>query len=655
MNCKNLLYLVFGFFLIFMSGEIAAQNIQDLKLKPFYQNRELRANVKIKQDLSRLRQQIKVKNLKYQVAYTTAMDYNLSQLAGARMNTRMNSKFTTQVRQFSKASPSMDLKVAGSAACNAGSSKFDPRSSGKVTPVRNQGACGSCWVFGPMAAYEINYLRKNGTLPNQVDVSEQHVLNCSNGGSCGGGDPRDVFSWMVGQNKKVEKEVSMPYNAADGSCNIGNPPTTFGAYKWGYVSPSNNWTVRPSVSQIKQAICKYGAISACVNVTGAFQAYSSGVFFDQPSSGSNINHCVAIVGWDDSKNAWLIKNSWGTGWGMNGYMWIHYNTNNIGVCAIWVEADKVQKRDLTGFYKANDNGYYYLRQIGSTVHWFGENPNGSWANVFRGKLTGNTLKGQFYDVPKGGAQGYGSLTLKVSTSGKLITKVSGSSFGGSRWTKTTRPASLPKKRAAGFSSTSKGNLNGAWSGNDNGTYYLRQIGNTVVWFGEQNFTGNRPAFANVAVGTRSGDNLTMDWVDVTKCNLKGQGKLRLKVTGTNTISKVSGSGFGGSRWTRKAAPPTLNGLWVNTDSKTRSITKINISSNTTRLRAWGSCSPTDCDWGTVSLSKYGTGYRAIFNTSVAKRTLILTRMSNGTIKMTATYDYKDRRPTKKTTNYFKKR
>jgi len=184
---------------------------------------------------------------------------------------------------------------------------------------------------------------------------------------------------------------------------------------------------------------------------------------------------------------------------------------------------------------------------------------------------------------------------------------------------------------------------------------MRQIGSTVVWFGEQNFTGSKPSFANVGVGRRSGDIITMEWADVAKCNLKGKGTLKLKVTGTNTISKIGGSGFGGSTWTRQVAPPSWDGLWVNTDSKTNSITKLNVSNNCTRLRAWGSCSPTDCDWGTVGMSKYGSGYRAIFNTSVAKRTIILTPQSNGRLKLSATYDYKDSRPTKRVVNYYKKK
>ena len=650
MKITNFKHLLFTMLCVFSYLGMSAQPLQ---LKPFYKNRELRANLKIRQDLGNLRQQIQAKNLNYQVGYTTAMDLRINQLAGTRINPSASSKFNAQILRLKGKPSAGDLSVGSSGVCNSGASKFDPRSSGKVTAVRNQGACGSCWGFGTMAAYEVNYLRKNGVAPSSVDVSEQHVLDCSGAGSCGGGDPRGVFSWMVDQNKKVLKEASRPYNANDGSCNVGNPSTNYGAYKWGYVSPSNNWTVRPSRSQIKQAICKYGAISACVNVTGAFQAYTGGVFYDQPSSGYNINHCVAIVGWDDSKSAWLIKNSWGTGWGMSGYMWIHYNTNNIGVCAIWVEANKVQTRDLTGFYNCNDRGYYYLRQVGSTVYWFGEHPSGGWANVFKGKLTGNTLKGQFYDVPKAGAKGKGSLTLSVSSSGRTIRKVGGSGFGGSQWTKSTLPRTLPKPKPGAYAGTSSSNLDGAWSGNDNGTYYIRQIGNSVVWFGERNFSSGKPGFANVAIGSRSGNKVILNWADVPKGNPKGKGTLVLNVTGNNTLSKASGGGFGGSRWTRKASAPKLDGYWVNLDPK--SLPQMYISSNCTKVRMWGKCSPRNCDWGTVGLSKYGSGYRAIFNSSVAKRTMILTPQANGRIKVSATYDYKDRRPTKRFTYYFKKR
>lgn len=79
-------------------------------------------------------------------------------------------------------------------------------------------------------------------------------------------------------------------------------------------------------------------------VDPAFQAYTGGVFDEHTKSFPWINHGVTIIGWDDSKHAWLIKNSWGTGWGETGggsergYMWIDYSTNNIGIATAWVDA-----------------------------------------------------------------------------------------------------------------------------------------------------------------------------------------------------------------------------------------------------------------------------------------------------------------------------
>lgn len=98
---------------------------------------------------------------------------------------------------------------------------------------------------------------------------------------------------------------------------------------------------------------------------------------------------------------------------------------------------------------------------------------------------------------------------------------------------------------------------------------------------------------------------------------------------------------------------SLDGEWTNTDPN--ALPTLLISGNTTKLRAWGKCSPTNCDWGTTTLSKYGAGFRAIFNSSIAVRTLILNVMPDGRLKINATYRYKDRRPTKSFTYYFKQK
>jgi cathepsin L len=88
---------------------------------------------------------------------------------------------------------------------------------------------------------------------------------------------------------------------------------------------------------LKEAICTYGSVSVCVNATPLFQNYAGGVFFEQASDNNNpsINHAVVLIGWDDSKGAWLLRNSWGMNWGITGYCWIKYNSNNIGYGSIW--------------------------------------------------------------------------------------------------------------------------------------------------------------------------------------------------------------------------------------------------------------------------------------------------------------------------------
>ena len=87
---------------------------------------------------------------------------------------------------------------------------------------------------------------------------------------------------------------------------------------------------------IKNAIYTYGAVAAAVYVGTPFQYYTSGVFNDCRRRPKSPNHAIQLVGWDDAKGAWLMKNSWGTGWGENGFMWIAYGCDNVGYAAAYV-------------------------------------------------------------------------------------------------------------------------------------------------------------------------------------------------------------------------------------------------------------------------------------------------------------------------------
>ncbi len=214
-------------------------------------------------------------------------------------------------------------------------SKFDLNDQGLLSPIRNQLSCGSCWAFAAAASYESNYALKNKTL---INLSEQDILNCTPGASCNGGFPHLVFDNMVINGKKLVDERLSPY--LDGMDECKNLPGQYEAVNYGLLDKSFLFEVNPklpTVLEIKQAVYNYGAIACGVAAASPFQNYRSGVFGEN-SGGFSPNHAVNIVGWDDAKGAWLIKNSWGEEWGEKGYMWIQYNTNKIGFGAVWVEA-----------------------------------------------------------------------------------------------------------------------------------------------------------------------------------------------------------------------------------------------------------------------------------------------------------------------------
>ena len=92
----------------------------------------------------------------------------------------------------------------------------------------------------------------------------------------------------------------------------------------------------PSREAIKAAIYRFGAVSATVYADDYFEAYSGGVFDDTTGGyAQQPNHAIQLVGWDDAKGAWLLKNSWSARWGMDGFMWIKYNANTVGFAAAW--------------------------------------------------------------------------------------------------------------------------------------------------------------------------------------------------------------------------------------------------------------------------------------------------------------------------------
>jgi cathepsin L len=316
----------------------------------FYAQREQAASPAIKAKLAQIRQTLRAANLGYSVGYTTALDRSLSQLTGvvppppaeivkqrasfAQVQaTLLQTDQSLQVA-YQKAHPDVVIYVPPTPSFTAASAKADWRMVGKVPPIRDQGHCGSCWAFAVMGAYESSYLIRNNITS---DTSEQAMLSCSGPGSCGGGWPYDALNWLVANG--TDKEADYPYTATSGGCHAFTPE--FKAAAWGWV---DNTVDIPTVAQMKQAIVTHGPIEVLVYVSGNFQAYTGGVFNETVPAGW-LNHAVVLVGWDDAKGAWIMRNSWGTGWGETcgygterGYMFIKYGAANIGLQAQWVRA-----------------------------------------------------------------------------------------------------------------------------------------------------------------------------------------------------------------------------------------------------------------------------------------------------------------------------
>jgi C1A family cysteine protease len=188
-----------------------------------------------------------------------------------------------------------------------------------------------------VAAYEASFLLRNNAA---ADGSEQYLNDCSKtdsgapAGSCDGGLAAYALQHMVREGDATEEAA--PYDGTNKACT--NPAASLRAVAWGFVDPAVD---HPTRQKIKAALCKYGPLATRMRVVSdQIFAYTSGVYNEKVASDNDGGgHAVTIVGWDDGKSAWLIKNSWGEDWGPEkGFGWLGYNSNRIGRHTAWIVA-----------------------------------------------------------------------------------------------------------------------------------------------------------------------------------------------------------------------------------------------------------------------------------------------------------------------------
>jgi C1A family cysteine protease len=184
-----------------------------------------------------------------------------------------------------------------------------------VTAPKRQGECGSCWSFAMTGALESYVLRKRNTPGAALDLSEQVYLSCSSVGSCSGGALLPFFLVSEG----LPAETAYPYTESEGSCSAAAQGWERTAHKiegWGLV-----W---PSLGRIKAALAHYGPLPTSMQVYSDFLSYKSGVY--SRVGGKRVGaHAVLLVGYNDAEEYFIVKNSWGTGWGEDGFFKIDYS------------------------------------------------------------------------------------------------------------------------------------------------------------------------------------------------------------------------------------------------------------------------------------------------------------------------------------------
>ncbi|XP_029001385.1 procathepsin L [Betta splendens] len=246
----------------------------------------------------------------------TKLEYDI--LQGARINA-----------QFVKRGKTNSARKLRNAAKKIDASAVDYRNRGYVTEVKDQGYCGSCWAFSTTGAIEGQIYKQTGQL---VSLSEQNLVDCSRSYGtygCSGAWMANAYDYVVSNG--LQSTNTYPYTSVDTQpCYYDSRLAVAHIQEYRFIPKGDEQALADAVATI-------GPVTVAIDADHAsFLFYSSGIYDEPACNPNNLSHAVLLVGYgsEGGQDYWIIKNSWGTGWGEGGYMrLVRDGSNTCGIAS----------------------------------------------------------------------------------------------------------------------------------------------------------------------------------------------------------------------------------------------------------------------------------------------------------------------------------